>query len=64
MASAARSEMTSHPERCAVLQLTTDMIIREGRKVIAAEVESERSRKAHARRAVARLQTDPLRRAA
>ena len=47
-----------------VLELTPDMIVREGHKVIASEVESARSRQAYARAAVKRMRADPLRRAA
>jgi hypothetical protein len=46
-----------------VLDLTPDMIVRTGPKVIAHEVESKRARKAHADSAVRRIRADPLRRA-
>lgn len=46
------------------LVLSADMIVRDGRKVIASEVESQRAKQAYARAAVKRMQADPLRRAA
>lgn len=45
------------------LLLTADMIVRRGEVVIAAEVESLRAKKAHARAALKSIHNDPLWRA-
>lgn len=44
------------------LELTPDMIVRPGHRVIASEVESRRARASCARASVKRIQSDPLRR--
>jgi hypothetical protein len=46
-----------------ILDLTPDMIVRTGPKVIAHEVESKRARKAHADSAVKSIRADPMWRA-
>jgi hypothetical protein len=47
-----------------VLELTPDMMVRHGDKVIASRVESQRARDAHARRVHRQFLNDPVREAA